>query len=319
MIPLAYSISAKLAEVIKQIEFLRRKILLTPIAPKNELRLRWEAGVAQTYWSLTLSANPLTKNQMAKVLSRGLSLNSVTKHELEILNYKNALNYIATEWLVTGKAVSIGTLNTLFEIACFKIFPKSVNQTAKHKAELNTLFDYLNSSSDHPVVKAAIAQIELIQIAPFKEGNGRIARLIAYLFLYREGYDFAGLLVFDEYLRRDIVTLKTVLERATKSKNLTIWIEYFAEGVRVQLQKALELIESNRFTTDLPSSFWKVTQRQKQILFMLDEPGSKVTNKQVQKEFKISQITASRDLAKLTNLDLILSRAKGRATYYTKA
>ncbi len=43
-----------------------------------------------------------------------------------------------------------------------------------------------------------------------------------------------------------------------------------------------------------------------------------ITNKKVQKLFKVSQITASRDLAKLASVGLLFTHGKGRSVYYTK-
>ena len=56
----------------------------------------------------------------------------------------------------------------------------------------------------------------------------------------------------------------------------------------------------------ISSSFWDLNERQKVILGILDQPGVSITNKTVQKRFKISQITASRDLSKLAILGLLL-------------
>ncbi|MCX6732604.1 MAG: hypothetical protein NTV98_03635 [Candidatus Roizmanbacteria bacterium] len=51
---------------------------------------------------------------------------------------------------------------------------------------------------------------------------------------------------------------------------------------------------------------------------LFSTPGAKVSNRMVQKKFKVSQITASRDLAKLADSGLIFAIGKGRSTYYTK-
>jgi len=69
---------------------------------------------------------------------------------------------------------------------------------------------------------------------------------------------------------------------------------------------------------NLPSSFWKLNGRQQSILSVLENPGEKITNKDVQKKFGVSQITASRDLSHLTTLGLLLAHGKGRSVYYTK-
>jgi Fic family protein len=54
----------------------------------------------------------------------------------------------------------------------------------------------------HPVLVAAIAQFHLVHIHPFVDGNGRTARLLSTLCLYRSGYDFKRLFTISEYYDR---------------------------------------------------------------------------------------------------------------------
>ena len=68
-----------------------------------------------------------------------------------------------------------------------------------------------------------------------------------------------------------------------------------------------------------PTTLKRLTIRQKEILYLLEKPETPITNKQIQQVFKVSQITASRDLARLSIVGLLLPHGKGRATYYTKS
>jgi len=123
---------------------------------------------------------------------------------------------------------------------------------------------------------------------------------------------------FEEFYRRDIVTFKRMLDLSKIQGNLTLWLEYFAFCLMHSLEKTADIVKNQKFQEDLPASFWKLNGRQRQILETLDQPGVKITNKDVQKAHGISQITASRDLARLTNLGLLLAHGKGRSVYYTK-
>ena len=99
---------------------------------------------------------------------------------------------------------------------------------------------------------------------------------------------------------------------------MTVWLEYFTFCAMSALEKALEVAKNLRFQEELPASFWKLNTRQKQILEALEKPDEKVTNKEVQKVFKVSQITASRDLTHMANLGLLLAHGKGRSVFYTR-
>ncbi len=68
----------------------------------------------------------------------------------------------------------------------------------------------------------------------------------------------------------------------------------------------------------MAQSYFELNDRQTSILNMLDLPQGSITNRKIQKAYKVSQITASRDLAKLTTLGFLFSHGKGRSVYYTK-
>jgi len=320
MVNLSYNLSSSLTESLQRIENLRHRILLAPLPPKTELKLRFEAMVNRIYWSLTLSGNSLTKTEMVKLLiSNHHSRKKLTQDEQDVINYKKALDYISQNWLVSSNRITPKVVIALHDLAC-------AGRLRRTETELKQVLDYLQvglsvslaASSENPVIQAGIAQIQLVALAPFTHGNGRTARLLALLFLYKAGFDFRGLLVLERYFRRDLAAFREATENVYKNQNLTLWLEYFAKGVAAQLEKALGDIASSRFEISLPTSFWNLNDRQKEILTILDQPGSTITNKEVQKQFKVSQITASRDLSRLADLGLIFPNGKGRSIYYTK-
>src|SRR3990167_2549368 len=318
MATLAYNLSPKLEEYLEKIESLRKQILLTAIPPKTELRLRWEAALNRVFWSLSLTDNTLTKQEMTNLLSQ-LGIKRLGPAQKQVINYKKALDYINENWLVSSLQINFPSVKKLFEI-CFKGIPtQNLGAINSVKKEIDYFLEYLQTGKENPILQAGIAQIVMIELSPSTDGNGSLARLIPYLFLYKHGYDMRGLLVIDEYLRRDVVALKAAITSVRNNKNLTLLLEYFSYGVAVQLTKALEDIQKSRFSSELPSSYWKLNERQREVLSLLEQPGVRVTNKVVQKMFGVSQITASRDLAKLASLGLVFPHGKGRSVYYTKA
>jgi Fic family protein len=308
---LSYNLSSSLTESLQRIENLRQKILITPLSQKTELRIRWEAILNRIYWSLVLSGNPLTKAEMVKLLISDQRKKRLIEEEQEVINYKRALDYISQNWLVTSNRITSKVVLTLHDLAC-------PGRLRGSEQAIKQVLDYLQASSENPVVQAGVAQIQLVTLAPFTDGNGRSARLLALLFLYKAGFDFRGLLVLEEYFRRDLASFQQATQSVPKNQNLTPWLEYFAKGIVAQLEKAQEDLTSQRSHIDLPATFWELNDRQKEILTMLDKPDATITNKKVQKQFKVSQITASRDLSHLAELGLIFARGKGRSIYYTK-
>jgi len=132
------------------------------------------------------------------------------------------------------------------------------------------------------------------------------------------GFVSKGLLCLDEYFKKDFVGYRENVEAVLGNKNLTLWLEYFAGAVVTQLEKTLTEVLSEKYSLDVTRNFFELNDRQKEIMSILDQPNVVISNKKVQKMFKVSQITASRDLSRLSTLGLLFTHGKGRSVYYTK-
>lgn len=69
---------------------------------------------------------------------------------------------------------------------------------------LEDLISYINTSTDHPLIKAAVIHYELVTIHPFEDGNGRTARIISSYYLSLNGYGFKNIGSLEEYMAYDI-------------------------------------------------------------------------------------------------------------------
>jgi len=311
MLNISYNISPRLNEYLRKIEDLRKQILLTPISPAKELQLRWEATFNRIHYSLKLAGNPLKKTEMLKLLSE-VTHRKTNSDQKIVLKYKQALDYISQNWEGSPNAIDAKTLIDLHKII-------STGRLRVPQAGLQYLLNYLQTTSDNPIIQAAIVNIEIKKMQLFTEHNSLISHLAADLFLYKYGYDFKGFLAYEAAWMDEPDSFRENHERALNAVSLTLWLEYFASCVLKQaeaINQSLTKPKTQAFA--VRESFWKLNERQKLILNCLDQPQATITNRQIQKKCKISQITASRDLARLTNLGLLLSHGKGRSVYYTK-
>lgn len=313
MLNISYTLSPRLKEDLYKIERLRRQILLTPLSPKTKLKLRWETMLKRIYSSLKLSGNSLKKTEMVKLLAQ--THKKIGTEEQEVLKYKAALNYISQNWL--------GSENPVNSRAIIELYRKIGSGTLQVKEkDLQYLLDYLQARSENPIIQAGIVNIEIEKMRPFSGNNKLISHLASLLFLYKFGYDFRGFLAYEAEWLEDSPPaggFKENYERAFNSTNLTLWLEYFASCILKQIELIVQSLSKPKSQIlDIRESFWELNDRQKSILSYLDSPQATITNRQIQKRFKTSQITASRDLAKLTNLGFLFSHGKGRSVYYTK-
>jgi Fic family protein len=311
MLNITYNISPRLNDYLSKIDDLRKQILLEPIPPDKALQLRWEATFNRIHYSLKLAGNPLKKTEVMMLLSE-ITHKYLDDDQKAVLKYKEVLDYISQNWQGSRNAVDAQALIDLHKLI-------GNGRLRVPQAGLQTLLDYLQTEGENPIIQAAIVEIEMEKMQLFTENNGLIAHLAADLFLYKYGYDFKGFLAYEAGWMRDVDKFKENHERSLSAVSLTLWLEYFAESILEQLETIIQSIKNPKSgTLDLKESFWRLNERQRLILNFLNQPQTTITNRQVQNKCKISQITASRDLAKLENLGHLLSHGKGRATYYTK-
>lgn len=116
------------------------------------------------------------------------------------------------------------------------------------------LIDWLASTETdpaalHPVLASGVAQFYLVHIHPFLDGNGRTSRLLSTLCLYRAGYDFRRLCTISEYYDRDRSAFYRAIQQVTDvGMDLTVWLEFFVEGLATQLTVLRHIATPNRDT-----------------------------------------------------------------------
>lgn len=200
---------------------------------------------------------------------------------------------------------------------------------AKVAAEMKVFIDWFNQKKSHdinqtyldPVMKAAIAHFWFIIIHPFDDGNGRIARALADLWLSRADgtsdrfYSMSGQMMLERKKYYE------VLQEVQHSKgDITLWLKWFLECLKKSLyttEKTLENILSKK-------NFWDhhrntlLNERQRLMINKLfDGLEGKLQSSKWAKMTKCSTDTALRDIKDLLEKGILKQeREGGRSTNY---
>lgn len=159
------------------------------------------------------------------------------------------------------------------------------------------------------MIVAGIAQFQLVHIHPFLDGNGRSARLLSTLYLYKTGYGFKRLFTISEYYDRDRSNYYKAIQSVRKnSMDMTTWVEYFVNGLATQLQEVQNRTHQV-MKLDILAVQHDLSNREKGALELaLDQNGLSI--KEFQLLFpKTSKRTLQRELKHLFDLELL--KAKG--------
>ena len=136
----------------------------------------------------------------------------------EKIDCEKAGKYRTSQVIITGSDVELPKLEELDEK-----MHDFILQLPKLKAEL------------HPVEYAAMVHIIFVNIHPFADGNGRVARLLMNLVLLQSGYN---IVVIPPVVRADYIS---ALQK-TNSGNNTDFINFISEMVLESQKKYLKII-----------------------------------------------------------------------------
>lgn len=177
-----------------------------PAAVVAELRQRYT--VRFTYHSNALEGNTLTQSETELVLTTGITVGGKTLQEhLEVIGHRDAIAYIETLGQQTTP-ISEWEIRQIHSLILRTIAPEEAGnyrtldvQAAgtgyiypPHYFLSDLMADFivwLNSEvveTLHPVLYAAQAHYRFVSIHPFRDGNGRVGRLLMNLLLLRAGY-----------------------------------------------------------------------------------------------------------------------------------
>lgn len=117
-----------------------------------------------------------------------------------------------------------------------RFVPPPPDQVARCMGELD---HFLRSSRLPALVKIALAHVQLETIHPFRDGNGRIGRLMISLLLCEAGLLAEPLLYASVYLKAHRRGYYDRLQAVRDAGDWERWVRFFLEGVTVSSEQAV--------------------------------------------------------------------------------
>ncbi len=203
--------------------------------------------------------------------------------------------------------------------------PTYVGPDGDHvKPLMDEVVDWLqNGDLDrHVVVRAAMAHLHVVSVHPFRDGNGRISRIVQSLVLAREGLLAPEFGSIEEYLGRNTSAYYEALMKVQggqyqPQRDAAPWIRFcvraHVEQARARLRQVAQAGARWSFLENL------VEQRgwPDRLAIALEQSLFRGTDRGMYaEEADVSSATASGDLRRLADAGLLVQRGKGRSTRY---
>jgi Fic family protein len=333
-------------EKISTIEGLRgRWVGSSRLSPQILGRLKKSVLITSTGASTRIEGSKLSDEDIEKML-RGISIqNFKNRDEQEVTGYYKLLQNVFEnfETLHFGEALIKHFHKELLKYVDKDILHRGNYKTSDNKVEMidaagnsigvlfNTTPAYLtpiemteliewtnnafNSKQYHPLLIIGNFIVEFLNIHPFKDGNGRLSRIITNLLLLQQDYLYMPYISHEKIIednKPDYYLALRISQKTfkTEDEDISSWLNFFLEILLKQSELAVDLITSEAIESIL-------SPKQLAVWQYLQTVGE-VTPQAISIHANIARPTVNQVLNKLLKLNKIKKIGEGSATRYKK-
>jgi len=331
-----FTITPKINKALVEIERVRGFLDAVKFKDDWIADMQREALILETHHSTHIEGTALSLEQAQGILE-GKKLKGIDRDdERELLNYKKAMDFIS-QYLGKDDPITEGIIRELHKVTVKGVrgekadpgnYRKIQNYVVNSRTReiiytpptplevphlMREFADWLNKGEDlSPVLIAGIAQFQFVHIHPFIDGNGRTARLLSTLILYKTGYDFKRLFTISKYYDKDRPAYYQAIQSVRNNDmDMTGWLEYFVTGLRSQMaeiqQKGEQLIKQDAALQKIKKA--GLNARQGKAIKYLLRNGTISVN-EYQSVASCIRRTAQRDLENFIEKDIVKAVAK---------
>lgn len=177
-------------------------------------------------------------------------------------------------------------------------------------ADLETFFNREGKTFIHPIIKAIIIHFMTAYIYPFNEGNGRVARALFHWYMLKNGYALTEFVSVSHFINKSKAAYeKAFLYAEMDDHDLTYFILYHLRTLKKaveEFQLYLKRKSEEDSTGEILGRIHGISARQAQIIeIIMDNPTARLSVKEIETRFSISNFSARSDLEGLVKMEFL--------------
>jgi len=326
-----YRLTNHFLSLAEKIAVISSKINESNIKFSLMVKLQREAFERCAHSSTSIEGNVLSLAQVSS-LSENRQVDADWRQKQEVINYLKSLR-----WIIKKRTASINKthLLKLHSIITDKLlseekigsFKKKQNYVVNEKRAViytppspkdtprlvEELLAWAKKKDMHSIIQSAIFHHQLVNIHPFVDGNGRLARLGAQWLLYRHNFDPHHIFSLDDFFAQNRKRYYQKIQQIRElDYDFTYWIEYVAEGILETVEKLY-----NRIKRLILFSVGKitVTPKQEELINILSRDGF-LSSSELCNILKINRARVNQLIVPLIKASIVKKEGKARATRY---
>jgi Fic family protein len=340
------TITLEILKLIADIdEFKGRWTVIENLAPERLSSLRRIATIESVGSSTRIEGSRLSDADVEKLLSRLQTKSFASRDEQEVAGYADAMDMIFDSYEVipptenhikqlhgvllkysTKDQVHRGEYKTVTNhVEAFGPDGKSLGVVFETATPFETpgwmkeLVDWYNRSvqeeSHHPLILIGIFIVVLLAIHPFKDGNGRLSRVLTTLLLLRAGYSYVPYSSMEGVIETNKDSYYLALRRTqqtirAKKQNWESWLVFFLKTMVKQKDNlGAKVKQEQSLRASQPAL-------SRQILELTKTRGE-ITVKEIVEATSANRNTIKAHIKKLAEQNYLAQLGKGRGARYT--
>ncbi len=339
------TITSEILKLISEIdEFKGRWTVIENLAPERLSALKKVASIESIGSSTRIEGAQLSDSEVEALLSKLEIKSFATRDEQEVAGYADAMNMVFDSF----ESISISE-NHLKQIhgTLLKYSTKDEEHRGKYKTVpnhveafnpdgssagivfqtaspfdtpslMNEVVTWYNQSvaeeSQHPLIIIGIFIVVFLAIHPFKDGNGRLSRIITTLLLLRAKYDYVPYSSLESVIEKSKENYYIALRRTqqkiyTDKQEWEHWLVYFLRTMIAHKSNLSSKLENEK---NLQASLPALSR---QIIEMA-RSREEITVKDIEEKTKANRSTIKTHLKNLTAANYLELLGKGRGARY---
>lgn len=340
------TITPEILKLIAEIdEFKGRWQAIETLAPEKLTSLRRIATIESAGSSTRIEGAKLSDPEVEKLLSGLRSESFASRDEQEVAGYADTMDRIFESYeFITATENHIKQLHGILlkysakdreHRGSYKKVTNHVEAFGPDGRSLGVVFETatpfetplwiedllhwfnrsLQEETQHPLILIGIFIVVFLAIHPFKDGNGRLSRVLTTLLLLRAGYGYVPYTSMENIIEQNKDSYYRALRRTqqtirTEEQNWEPWLVFFFKTMVKQKENlAAKVKEEQALRASLPAL-------SRQILELVKTRGE-ITIKDIEDSTGANRNTIKAHAKKLTEQHYLAQAGKGRGAHYT--
>ena len=254
----------------------------------------------------------LLKNVFDSWQSIKLNEGTIKHFHQEILKYVEKDTFHRGQYKVTENKVQMvdakgNIVGTIFDTTPVYLTPIEMQELVEWTIKA------IKDKKYHPLLIVSNFVVEFLKIHPFRDGNGRLSRILTNLLMLQAGYLYIPYISHEKLIEEKkqeyyVALRKTQLTFKSEKADFIPWLTFFLNIILIQSREAVNLLTADNVEKTLSGKQLAVLEYMQEV--------KEATPGNITEKTKVARPTVNQVLEKLISIKKIERIGMGRSTRY---